>query len=72
SAIGSAERDGLISTDVADDLLDEVNLKIDRVQSGETTVSRMREEEGYEEFWRRRARERGLFEENGDAEDPEE
>lgn len=69
SAIGSAERDGLISTDVADDLLDEVNLKLDRVQAGETTVSRMREEEGYEEFWRRRAREQGLLEESGDAEE---
>jgi CPA1 family monovalent cation:H+ antiporter len=65
SAIRSAERDGLISTDVAEALLDEVNLKLDAVRSGESTVTRMREEEGYEEFWRRRARERGLFEAGG-------
>ena len=70
SAIRSAERDGLISTDVAEALLDEVNLKLDRVRSGERTVTRLREEEGYEEFWRRRAREYGLFE-GGDGEDAE-
>lgn len=61
SAIKSAELNGLINTDTADKLLDEVNLKLDRVQRGESTVVANRDEEGYEEFWRVRAHERGLI-----------
>jgi CPA1 family monovalent cation:H+ antiporter len=69
SAVRSAERDGLISTEVAEELLDEVNLKLDQVRSGETTVSRMRDEEEYEEFWRQRAREHDLVDRGEEDED---
>ncbi|GGL52358.1 cation:proton antiporter [Halocalculus aciditolerans] len=64
SAVMDAMRRGIISDDVGDELLREVNLKLDQVQSGETTVSG--EGEGFEEFWRERAREYGL-----DVDDPE-
>ncbi|MFB6080518.1 MAG: Na+/H+ antiporter [Haloferacaceae archaeon] len=50
SAIMDAARRGVVSDDVGDDLLNEVNLKIDRLSSGESTVAG--EQEGYEEFWR--------------------
>ena len=60
AAIQDAEHEGLIATDVADDLLQEVNLKLDRVQSGQTTVIGEPEEEGYEEYWRRRVDEYGI------------
>lgn len=43
---------------VGDRLLDEVNIKLDRVEAGTSTVATR--EEGYEEFWRERAREFGL------------
>ncbi|MFB6103232.1 MAG: Na+/H+ antiporter [Haloplanus sp.] len=58
SAIMDAVRSGIIAADVGDRLLDEVDIKLDRVRSGETTVGE--EEEKYEEFWRRRAEEFGL------------
>jgi CPA1 family monovalent cation:H+ antiporter len=67
SALRSAELDGMIGTDVAGELLDEVNLKLDLVRDGESTVSQSPEEEGYEEFWRTRAREHGLIDEEGEA-----
>jgi len=63
AAIRDAEYDGLVTTDVAEDLLGEVNLKLDRVRRGETTVTTDVETEGYEEYWRQRAREHGLLEE---------
>ncbi|MFC4405102.1 Na+/H+ antiporter [Haloarchaeobius iranensis] len=53
SAIMDATRSGVISDDVGNRLMEEVDLKLDRVHSGETTVSE--HEEGYEEFWRTRA-----------------
>jgi CPA1 family monovalent cation:H+ antiporter len=59
AAIRDAELDGLVPTDVADELLEEVNLKLDRVERGETTV--LERGEGYEEYWRERAREKGLL-----------
>ncbi len=60
AAINDAAHEGLIAADVADELLQEVNLKLDRVQGGETTVIGLPEEEGYEEYWRQRIDEYGL------------
>ncbi|MEF8876846.1 MAG: hypothetical protein V5A60_09030 [Haloarculaceae archaeon] len=48
----------MISDDVGERLIEEVDLKLDRVRSGETTVEERGE--GYEEFWRRRAEAFGL------------
>jgi CPA1 family monovalent cation:H+ antiporter len=59
AAIRDAEHDGLLTTEVADDLLREVNLKLDSVERGETTVQLR--EEGYEEYWRQEARDAGLL-----------
>ena len=53
-----------VTPERAADLLDEVNLKLDRVRRGETTVTRERDVEGYEEYWRQRAREHGLLDES--------
>ena len=58
SAIMDAMRRGVIADDVGEHLLEETDLKIDRVHAGESTVQGR--EEGYEEFWRVRAREFGL------------
>ncbi|MFB6171475.1 MAG: cation:proton antiporter [Haloarculaceae archaeon] len=58
SAIMDAMRSGVVADDVGQRLLEETDLKIDRVRAGESTVRRT--EEGYEEFWRSRAREFGL------------
>jgi CPA1 family monovalent cation:H+ antiporter len=58
SALMDAVRNGVVSDDSGERLLEEVDIKLDRVRSGETTVGRR--EEGYEEFWRQRAREFGL------------
>jgi len=58
SAVMDAVRSGVIADDVGDHLIDEVDLKLDRVQSGESTVGE--EEEAYEEFWRTRAAAFGL------------
>lgn len=58
SALMDAMRRGVVSDDVGEGLLEEVDIKLDRVRSGETTVEGL--EEGYEEFWRRRTREFGL------------
>ncbi|MFB6090313.1 MAG: cation:proton antiporter [Halobellus sp.] len=58
SAIIEASRDGVITDDVAEQLLEEVDLKLDRVRSGETNLGG--EEEGYEEFWRSQVDEFGL------------
>ncbi|MFB6301861.1 MAG: Na+/H+ antiporter [Haloferacaceae archaeon] len=54
SAILDAARRGVVSDDVGDDLAREVDLKLDRLESGETTVAG--EREGYEEFWREAVR----------------
>lgn len=50
SAIQDAMQDGVIADDVGDQLLEEVDLKIDQVDDGQSTV--MEGEEAYEEFWR--------------------
>ncbi|MEF8777125.1 MAG: cation:proton antiporter [Haloarculaceae archaeon] len=58
SAIMGAARSGVVSDDVGEALLEETDLKLDRVRTGESTVAG--EREGYEEFWRGRARAYGL------------
>lgn len=58
SAILEASRSGIIADDVAERLSEEVDLKLDRVRDGESTVHERGE--GYEEFWRKRAEEFGL------------
>jgi len=58
SAVMDAMRRGVVSDEVGERLLEEVDLKLDSVRSGETTVEGR--EEGYEEFWRRQARKFGL------------
>ncbi|MFD1514960.1 Na+/H+ antiporter [Halomarina rubra] len=66
SAILDAVRSGVITDDVGDRLMDEVDLKLDQVQGGDSTVETG--EEGYAEFWRTRASEFGLdVEPKGDA-----
>ncbi|MFC7154529.1 Na+/H+ antiporter [Halomarina halobia] len=71
SAVMDAVRSGVVTDDVGRQLLDEVDLKLDQLRSGETTVERG--EEGYTEFWRSRAAEFGLdveLEKDGDAGTP--
>jgi CPA1 family monovalent cation:H+ antiporter len=58
SAIQDAVQNGVISNDVGDRLLEEVDLKLDRVGDGRSTVDET--EEAYEEFWRTQAAEFGL------------
>ncbi|MFC5972752.1 Na+/H+ antiporter [Halomarina salina] len=58
SAVLDAVRSGVITDDVGDRLMDEVDLKLDQVHSGESTVETG--EEGFAEFWRTRAHEFGL------------
>ncbi|MFB6103601.1 MAG: Na+/H+ antiporter [Halobacteriaceae archaeon] len=58
SAVMDAQQAGIIADDVGDRLTEEIDLKLDRVQSGESTVRG--EEEGYEEFWRATAADFGL------------
>ncbi|RBI64096.1 Na+/H+ antiporter [halophilic archaeon] len=67
SAIMDAMRSGVISDDVGERLIEEVNLKLDRIEVGESTVREDPDREGYEEFWRTRAAEYGL--ETGPAAD---
>ena len=59
SALMDAMRAGVVSDDVGERLLDEVDIKLDRVHAGESTVAG-RGSEGYEEFWRRRAEAFGI------------
>ncbi|WP_227374246.1 Na+/H+ antiporter [Haladaptatus halobius] len=66
SAIMSAMRSGVVSDDVGERLLEEVDLKLDRVDAGESTVRSDPEKEGYEEFWRMRLDEYGLDRSAGD------
>jgi CPA1 family monovalent cation:H+ antiporter len=60
SALMTAMRNGTVSDDVGRRLIEEVDLKLDRVQSGESTVSDRPKREEYEEFWRSKADEYGL------------
>jgi len=57
-AIMDAMRRGRVGHEVGEELLREVDVKIDRVHGGESTVARDHEE--YQEFWRDRAAEAGL------------
>ncbi|WP_227353875.1 Na+/H+ antiporter [Haladaptatus salinisoli] len=66
SAIMSAMRSGVVSDDVGERLLEEVDLKLDRVDAGESTVRRDPGTEGYEEFWRARLDEYGIDPSAGD------
>ncbi|WP_135822842.1 Na+/H+ antiporter [Halostella litorea] len=61
SAVKTAELDGLLSSDVAAELMEEVNLKLDRLDRGESTVVASRSEEGYDEFWRAEARDHDVL-----------
>ncbi|MFB6139023.1 MAG: cation:proton antiporter [Halosimplex sp.] len=63
AAVRDAIRNGIISDDVGERLVDETDLKLDYVRDGRSTVEER--EEGFEEFWRSRARDFGL-----DAVDP--
>ncbi|EMA48790.1 na+ antiporter [Halococcus morrhuae DSM 1307] len=58
SAVQDAVQNGVISGDIGDRLLEEVDLKLDRVDDGRSTVDES--EEAYEEFWRTQAAEFGL------------
>jgi CPA1 family monovalent cation:H+ antiporter len=58
SAVQDAIRTGVVSDDVGERLLEETDLKFDRVAAGESTV--MGDREGYDEFWRERVRELGI------------
>ena len=58
NAIRGAVQNGVIGGDVGDRLLEEVDLKLNRVNDGQSTVDER--EEGYEEFWRTKANEFGL------------
>jgi CPA1 family monovalent cation:H+ antiporter len=58
SAILDAMRTGVIASDVGERLIEEADLKLDRVRDGESTVQSA--EEGYVEFWRERVEEFGL------------
>ncbi|MDY6778263.1 MAG: cation:proton antiporter [Candidatus Nanohaloarchaea archaeon] len=65
SAVKDAMRSGIISEDVGERLLEEINLQIDRAESGENTVDYHREEEP-EWFWQDLVEEHGLTDENSD------
>ncbi|MFB6084497.1 MAG: cation:proton antiporter [Halorientalis sp.] len=60
SAIMDAMRNGVISDTAGERLLEETNLKLDYVRDGESTVRG--EHEGFEESWRRRAADLGVYE----------
>ncbi|MCO8245016.1 Na+/H+ antiporter [Haladaptatus sp. AB643] len=60
SAVMDAMRSGVISDDVGERLLEEVDLKLDRVDTGQSTVRDDPDNEAYEEFWRARVKEYGL------------
>ncbi|WP_332897100.1 Na+/H+ antiporter [Haladaptatus sp. CMSO5] len=60
SAIMDAMRTGTLSDDVGEKLLEEVDLKLSRVNAGESTVTASPDVDGYEEFWRAKAAEFGL------------
>ncbi|AGN00765.1 na+ antiporter [Salinarchaeum sp. Harcht-Bsk1] len=58
SALIDAARSGVVADDVGERLLEEVDLKLDYVHDGQSTVAS--DEEAFEEFWRQRADEYGL------------
>ncbi|MHB9286721.1 cation:proton antiporter [Halobacteriales archaeon Cl-PHB] len=68
SAVMDAVRQGVVSDDVADRLTEEINIKLDRVHDGQSTVAE--EQEAFEEFWRQRARAFGLEAADPDSTEP--
>ncbi|MFB6179149.1 MAG: Na+/H+ antiporter [Halorientalis sp.] len=70
SAIMDATRNGVISDTVGERLLEEVNLKLDYIRDGKSTVEG--EHEGFQEFWRQRASELGVYEQQTPVDGPEE
>ncbi|MFD1585456.1 hypothetical protein ACFR9U_00555 [Halorientalis brevis] len=70
SAIIDASRNGVLSDAVGERLLEEVNLNLDYVRDGMSTVEG--EREGYQEFWRQRAAELDVYEQSTPVEGPEE
>ena len=61
SAVMDAVRTGIVSDDVGDELLRELDIKLDRIGAGESTVRGDRSgEEAFVESWRRHASEYGL------------
>jgi len=58
AAVSEAIRRGVVSDDAGERLAEEIDLKLDYVRDGRSTVEER--EEAFEEFWRRRARESGL------------
>ncbi|SEO67419.1 sodium/proton antiporter, CPA1 family (TC 2.A.36) [Halogranum amylolyticum] len=57
-AIMDAMRSGVVSSEIGERLIEESDLKLDRIRSGESTVHKR--DEGYTESWRQRAAEFGL------------
>jgi len=60
NALMESIRTGIVGNDAGEPLLEEINLKLSRVDNGESTV-KDEPPEGYEEFWRNRAREFGIL-----------
>jgi CPA1 family monovalent cation:H+ antiporter len=58
AAIMDAASTGVVTDDVAEHLREEVDLKLDRLGTGKSTVAA--DEEEFEEFWRSRAAELGI------------
>jgi CPA1 family monovalent cation:H+ antiporter len=58
AAIMDAARTGVVADDVAEHLREEVDLKLERLRSGTSTVAA--DEEEFEEFWRSRAAKLGI------------
>lgn len=65
-----AKQRGVISDPIGERLLEEIDLKLDRIRDGESTLGG--EDEGYEEFWRSQATEFGLFDEDDEEGDTRE
>lgn len=61
SALMDAVRRGVIADSVSEQLLEEVDLKLDTIRQGDSTLGG--EIEGYEEFWRAKARDLDLLSE---------
>jgi len=70
SAIMDATRNGIIGDKVGERLLEEVDIKLDYVHDGMSTVKG--DSEGYEEFWRKRAAEYGIHDRPEQVEGPHE
>jgi len=60
NALMESIRTGIVGNDAGEPLLEEINLKLSRVDNGESTV-KDESPEGYEEFWRDRAHEFGIL-----------